>query len=41
VDTVSDDRKGQALAGCRRLLEKPEIRMDTEEQYNKLLKLVC
>jgi hypothetical protein len=39
VDTASDDRKGQALAAWRRLLEEPEIRMDAEEQYDELLKL--
>lgn len=34
-----DDRKEQALAAWRKLLEKPEIRMDAEEQYDELLKL--
>jgi hypothetical protein len=40
VDTVSDDRKVQALAAWRRLGDVPEIRMDAEEQYDELLKLV-
>ncbi|WP_085747329.1 hypothetical protein [Pseudomonas sp. R45(2017)] len=36
---MNDDRKKQALVAWRKLLEEPEIRMDTEEQYDELLKM--
>lgn len=35
---MSDDRKKQALKAWYQLLEEPEIRMDSEEQYDELLK---
>lgn len=34
-----DDRKEQALAAWRKLLEVPGIRMDAEDQYDELLKM--
>lgn len=36
---MNADRKEQALAAWRKLLNSPEIRMDAEEQYDELLKL--
>ncbi|UWF51414.1 hypothetical protein NYP20_10795 [Pseudomonas sp. N3-W] len=35
---MSDDQKQQALAAWYKLLREPEIRMDSEEQYDELLK---
>jgi hypothetical protein len=35
---MSDDRKKQALEAWYQLLKEPEIRMDSEEQYDELLK---
>lgn len=35
---MSDDRKQQALEAWYQLLKEPEIRMDSEEQYDELLK---
>ncbi|MFJ7281918.1 hypothetical protein [Pseudomonas sp. NPDC099000] len=35
---MNDDRKNEALAAWRKLLNEPEIRMDAEEQYDELLK---
>lgn len=33
------DRKAKALANWQKLLERPEIRMTPEEQYEELLRL--
>ncbi|MBF4559792.1 hypothetical protein H7698_27340 [Pseudomonas sp. p50] len=35
---MSDDRKKQALEAWYQLLKEPGIRMDSEEQYDELLK---
>lgn len=35
---MTDDRRREALAAWYKLLAKPEIRMDVEEQYDELLK---
>ena len=34
-----ENRKWQALAGWHKLLERPEIRMTAQEQYEELLRL--
>jgi hypothetical protein len=36
---MNDSRKSQALAAWEKLFDKPEIRMDAEEQYEALLRL--
>jgi hypothetical protein len=36
---MNDLRKSQALTAWEKLFEKPEIRMDVEEQYEALLRL--
>ncbi|WP_213939286.1 hypothetical protein [Pseudomonas sp. dw_612] len=35
---MSDDAKQEALAAWYKLLRQPEIRMDSEEHYDELLK---
>ncbi|MHC8319913.1 hypothetical protein ACYZT4_04285 [Pseudomonas sp. GB2N2] len=35
---MTDQRRRDALAAWYKLLAKPEIRMDVEEQYDELLK---
>ncbi|MGF6108992.1 hypothetical protein HKK52_07880 [Pseudomonas sp. ADAK2] len=35
---MSDDPKQEALAAWYKLLRQPEIRMDSEEHYDELLK---
>lgn len=37
--TMNDFRKSQALTAWETLFDKPEIRMDAEEQYEELLRL--
>ncbi|VEF11938.1 Uncharacterised protein [Pseudomonas fluorescens] len=34
-----EDRRGQALVTWHKLLERPEIRMTAQEQYEELLRL--
>lgn len=34
---MSEDRRRQALAAWHKALEEPDIRMDAEEQYEKLI----
>lgn len=36
---MSDGRKEQALAAWQKLLAGPDVRMDAEDQYDKLLKM--
>jgi hypothetical protein len=39
VVVMYEDRKAQALGTWRSLIDKPEIRMTAQEQYEELLRL--
>lgn len=37
--TMGEERRGQALAAWHKALAEPDIRMDVEKQYEKLIRM--